>query len=160
MIRPQAARIGIAVVVAAAVAACGGGGGANQAGSADPTKAAFIRAVDDVCRKNNQRVESMSPPVRTDMARWATYVDTISPILQQSISEFKALKPPREDQATITRIITDTENAYQELLKAGSAAERNDAFAFETSFRQFEEYSRRSAQTAVEYGFKVCGSGS
>ena len=87
--------------------------------------------------------------------RWEEALDDVTPILEEQISEIRALAAPAGDEETIQMLLDDQAAAmveFRSLIEAAADGDRSAMSALEDT-DPFLEVDRR----VREYGLEVCG---
>jgi hypothetical protein len=152
------------LAVAAAVAGCGGGGDSTSGGGESseasgpaPTKAAFVKEADGICRaadnELNEEVESYAEENGITLGKEPTkaqqeeiYKEVVLPNVGRQGEEIDALTPPEGDEDTVGEIVDALDEGVEEGEEdPGQLVEGKSPLADASS-------------KATAYGMKVCGS--
>ena len=133
----------------AVLAACGGDDRLS--------KAEFVRRADAICARYARRLERVPPP--QTVADVPSYVERGIPVAEREIAELDKLRPPRQDDAEVARLLAELKTTVAELEHLGTAAAARDRDAVRSATRRVEAASARAAELARRYGFRDCGSG-
>jgi hypothetical protein len=168
--RKFAAMTFAAMAIAVLVAGCGGGGSSSgstsggsttggsteaDSGGAAPTKAAFIKEGDKVCREAEaeltEEVKEFAKqhdiPIGNEEPNEAQQTELFQQVILPNIAEqgeeLAALTPPEGDEATIEELTDTLEEEVTEAEEEGGLG---------------EEALAGASKQAKAYGFKSCGS--
>lgn len=141
-------------VLALAIAAgCGGGDdGSGGAEAKGPTKAAYVKSADAICRKTNVdeaaaishwevRHGAVEPGFKPPSSRQELRV--VLPIIRREVREIAALKPPPGEEAKVDALVSAYEEASRETIPDLLDGKSKK---YETAFELMQDY-----------GFKFCG---
>lgn len=147
-----------ALALALAVAGCGGG---DELSTSSISKAAFIKEVDAICSKGNERVEAdftvyakktnFTPDKinkkvsEAEAAELATTV--LLPAVRQEAAAIRKLSVPSGDQERIEAMLDAIDEGIETTEKIPKAVLEETSVGFGVASR-----------LAKEYGFQVCGS--
>lgn len=147
-----------ALAVALAVAGCGGG---DELRTSSIGKAAFIKEVDAICSKGNERVEDdftayarkthFTPDKinkKVSEAEAAELAETVLlPAVRQEAAAIRKLSVPSGDQDRIEAMLDAIDEGIETTEKIPKAVLEETSVGFGVASR-----------LAKEYGFQVCGS--
>jgi hypothetical protein len=127
-----------------------------------PTKAAYVRRADKVCRAARDVSHSANSVVQKvfqagDTARAADAIDNYTPLFAEHMSTLKALRQPKGDNKLLTGLIKVMDSQVQALRDEAVALRQQD----DATLQQIGKAQQQELQFAEElgrrYGFKVCG---
>jgi hypothetical protein len=151
------------LAVAAAVAGCGGGsstssssGDSSAASSAPPTKAAFVKEADGICRaadaELNEEIESYAKengiPLGKEPSKQQQieiYEAVVLPNVKGQGDEIATLTPPRGEEEAVEEIVDALSEGVEE-------AEADPA-----ELTEGKNPLAAASSKAKAYGMKVCG---
>jgi hypothetical protein len=90
----------LAIGLVLVLCSCGGGSSANKRLS----KAQFASKADSLCAAFNAEVKKAGSPQNT--AEVVVFYNKLLPLDQKLVSDFAKLKPPANEQATVSRLVT------------------------------------------------------
>jgi hypothetical protein len=140
----------LAVAVVATTAACGGGGDDRL------SQEEFQKQANAICEKYDSRIQALGSP--SSAQEVGGFVDQVIPLLQQGISELRALKPPAEAQDDYDRMLDETEKAVPAAQKLADAAEKSDAAALQEALAEARKADQASDEIATKLGLTGCAS--
>lgn len=143
---------GVIAIALMVVAPAGCGSDKKDSSDKAPTKAAFLKQGNAICRKGSREIDvagkkifAHGKPSAAELNEFAT--KTLIPGVQSQISGIEKLTPPKGDEAKV-KAITDSAQAALNKGKAKPAllvSQKVDPFA-------------KTNKMATAYGLKVCGS--
>ena len=145
----------LAIAIAAFAAGCGSSSDSTSSTSttAALTKSEFIKQADAICTKGNKTVDAAQKkafgsgkPTQKEFEQFVT--DTLVPSVQGQISGVEALTPPAGDEATVKKMLDDSQAAVDKLKNDPTLVLQNSSDPF-----------AKSDQELKAYGLKVCGQG-
>jgi hypothetical protein len=139
-----------AVALVATTAACGGGGNDRL------SQEEFQRQANAICDKYDSRIQALGTP--SSAQEVSGFVDQVIPLLQQGISELRALKPPEDVEDDYDRMLDETEKAVPAARKLADAAEENDAAALQEALAAARKADQASDEIATKLGLTGCAS--
>jgi hypothetical protein len=134
----------VAVSLGVAVAAVG-------CGTARLTHRELLVRADTVCAKYNRRVAKLGTPQGVRQIR--AFAVRVRPIYRSSLSELRALRPPKEDERAFDAWLASDERIQldvEQLAHANAATVRN-------AVAQAAADDARSTRLARALGLDVCG---
>jgi hypothetical protein len=144
----------LAIAVAAFAAGCGSSSDSTSSSTtAALTKAEFIQQADAICTKGNKADDAAQKkafgsgkPTQKEFEQFVT--GALIPSVQGQISGVEALTPPAGDEATVKKMLDDSQAALDKLKSDPTLVlqQSSDPFA-------------KSNQELKAYGLKVCGQG-
>jgi hypothetical protein len=140
----------LAVALVATAAACGGGGGERL------SQEEFKKQANAICEKYDTRIQALQSP--SSPAEVSGFVDKVIPLLQQGISELRALKPPAEAEDDYDRMLDETEKAVPAARKLADAAAENDGAAVQEALAEARKADQASDEIAAQLGLTGCAS--
>jgi hypothetical protein len=140
----------LAVALVATTAACGG--------SADDrlSQEEFQKQANAICDKYDSKIQALGSP--SSAQEVSGFVDQVIPLLQQGISELRALKPPEEAEDDYDRMLDETEKAIPAAQNLADAAEKNDAAALQEALAAARNADEASDKIATKLGLTGCAS--
>lgn len=150
--------IGIVALAIAVVAVVGcGGDDSSTETAASPTKAAFVREADAVCRKAQEEIikgASKVPIEDVPQARKEAEFKMVStlliPTLEEEVDRLRALGAPAGDEAEIERMLELTEGAIDE------AKTEPETYVQGEDYVNGSEHYGEANRLARGYGMKNC----
>jgi hypothetical protein len=142
----------LAVALVATTAACGGGGPGDDRLSQEE----FRKQANAICDKYDSKIQALGSP--SSAQEVSGFVDRVIPLLQQGISELRALKPPEEAEDDYDRMLDETEKAVPAAQKLADAAEKNDAAALQEALDEARNADQASDEIATKLGLTGCAS--
>jgi hypothetical protein len=137
----------------AAMTAVGCGGGGDNA----PTKAAFVKQADGICKKNNKALDqqahaffkeegigSNEEPTKEQSLKFANEI--LIPNVEKQVDGVDELTPPKGDEDKV-QAVTDSAN------EAIDKAKQDPTSLFSNKTDPFAKANK----LATDYGLKVCG---
>jgi hypothetical protein len=151
------------LAVAAVAAGCGGGGDSTSSGESSsdsgsaPTKAAFIKQADAVCKaaddELNVELEAFATENGITQKKQPTkaqqiqgYEDVVLPNIKQQGAELGGMTPPEGDEDTVGEIVDALDEGVE------------DAEADPEQLVEGKNPLAGASSKARAYGLKVCGS--
>jgi len=172
----------IAVVVLVILAGCGSSSenpssatDAATSGGGSLSKAEFVVKADELCeaskvkqerlraeleamaqgaRSEEQSSEGLTDGTRRELAQTLGRVVATA---EGSLSQVKALGPPKADAGQIETIYQKIERSFEASLAYGSALEHHEDAKSQAIAERANAETREAAVLAKRYGFKVCG---
>jgi hypothetical protein len=138
----------------ALAAGCGSSDSSTSSSSSSTTaalsKAEFIKQADAICTKGNQAINAAQKkafgPGKPSKSQVEQFVnDALIPSIQTQISGVKALPAPAGDEATVTKMLDDSQAALDKA--------KQDPSALLSGGGPFAQAN----QELKAYGLKVCG---
>jgi DNA-binding NtrC family response regulator len=130
------------------VAGCGGGGGKRL------SKTEFAAKADAICRKYNRLSQSASNP--GNFSELAAAVHKLTTLLDQSVTDLRKLRPPKDEQATVDRWIDSVESIRNDLADVGDKAAKKDKSGIQAALRAGAKDNQRGNQLASQLGMTDC----
>ena len=124
---------GVCVAVFLVVAACGG------SSSSTLSKDDFVKQGNSICQKGNDTINSSASSLFTsssqpDPATMKKFFDeTLEPSVKKQIDDIDNLKPPKELQAQVDKLVADARAALAKL-KTAVATDPSAAFSSDDPF--------------------------
>ena len=140
----------LVVAFVATTAACGGGGDDRL------SQEEFQKQANAICDKYDSRIQALGTP--SSAQEVSGFVDQVIPLLQQGISELRALKPPADVEDDYDRMLDQTEKAVPAAQKLADAAEKNDAAALQEALDEARKADQASDEIATKLGLTGCAS--
>jgi hypothetical protein len=143
-----------AAVVLAATAGLTGVSSASTPHKPKPlSKSAYIKAGDKICQQGRERENTiyqkhfgnLAQGQQPDAVALASFVDEVAPVLRHELAALRALRAPKHDVKTLTRIWDAAEAAIQK--------DTEDPTQLLNGNRPIAE----AKHLMRAYGFKVCG---
>jgi RNA polymerase sigma-70 factor (ECF subfamily) len=131
---------------------------AEQAPPAEParlSRADFVQQADAICARANRKTRRIPQP--TDLFGLGEYVDTVLPVAKEELESLRELRPPKELEATVDRMLKRVEQTVKALEKMGVAVKKGDQAAVQSALQQGNRSSQTARQLAQKLELKVCG---
>jgi hypothetical protein len=128
----------------------GGCGGSSYQGL---TKADFITQADTICtqtQKDEQAAVKDVPNTATTEEQAQVVLDKIFPLIDDQQKKLRALKPPKEDRATIDALFDEVDRA------TAAAKQKIKDDPKSVADANYNPYDKANTQ-AKAYGLKICG---
>jgi hypothetical protein len=129
-----------------------------------PTKAAYVRAADKVCRQVHAVSKSANSVVQkafaaNDLNRAAEAIDNYTPMFAQRVAQLEALPRPKgADDAKLIAGLMKVMDGQVQALHDEAAALRSQDNATLQQISKAQQTELQFADTlGRQYGFKVCG---
>lgn len=143
-------------------------GGAEGPKKLDPKtfsdeKKMYVKAVDKICKSADAKDNKIEkdifgkgyPPSTRD---WARGLPEFAALGQERLVAFQQVPPPKQDKATIDRLIGLQQTIVNRLQEAGQVAVTGNEKALAPVLQQvFDDFDQLDAEFR-KYGFQVCGS--
>jgi hypothetical protein len=140
----------LAVAFVATTAACGGGGDDRL------SQEEFKQQANAICDKYDSRIQALETPSSPEEV--SGFVDQVIPVLQQGISELRALNPPAEAEDDYDRMLDETEKAVPAARKLADAAKEGDGAAVQEALTEARKADEASDDIATKLGLTGCTS--
>lgn len=133
-----------------------------QATGPRPTKAAYVRRADGVCRHAQAISQSANSAIRRAFAakdpnKAADAIDKFRPHFAARITELKALRRPAADAHVLEGLMKVMDIQVQALVAESTALRMKDNAQLQR-IAQTQQQEQQYAETlGMAYGFKVCG---
>ena len=144
--------LALAIASAAIAAGCGSSSSDTSSTTAALSKPEFIKQADAICTKGNKaeaaaqkKAFGSGQPSQKEFEQFVSA--TLIPSVQGQISGVEALTPPAGDEATVKKMLDDSQAALDKLKSDPTLIlqQNSDPFA-------------QANQELKAYGLKVCGS--
>jgi hypothetical protein len=127
-----------------------------------PTKAAFVRRADAVCRQAADVSRSANTVVRTafaakDVTKAADAIDNYTPLFAKHVDEFRALRRPAHDTKLVAGLITVMDTQVRVLRAEVVALRQHDTATLSRVLQAQQQQLQFAEALGKNYGFKVCG---
>jgi hypothetical protein len=122
------------------------------------TKSDFVARADGICTNAVRDIRSLNSPAATagqELRGLSQYLAKVLPIVQSEASQIRALKRPREDQATLGRYLAAQAAVVAEYRRLAAAAKRGNAQGVASAEARLR--SNPVATLAAQYGLHDCG---
>ncbi len=139
-----------AVVLIALLAGCGG----TSKETSQLTKAQYAAALDKLCTKANR--EGGALHLTDSMVTWKESGDEVVKIVEEAVTGFKALTPPRSLRAAAERHIKARERMVSAAQDATNAAQSGDGGKFALAVRLLTNFTILSRTAASVLGATGC----
>jgi hypothetical protein len=142
--------VGIFALVVAALAGCGGGGDSSGSTASGPTKGAFVREAQALCKRGTEARNNALQRASEDAdanaalnrkAMKKLLVAKVVPVYERTVNGLSQLTPPAEDDEQLENVIATLEASAMELRKNPLA---NTAL-------------EKAAKVTGAYGIPACG---
>jgi hypothetical protein len=140
----------LAVALVATTAACGGGEDGRL------SQEEFKKQANAICDKYDSRIQALEAPSSPEEV--SGFVDRVIPLLQEGISELRALKPPAEAEGDYDRMLDETAKAVPAARQLADAAKENDAAAVQEALAAARNADQASDAIATKLGLTGCAS--
>jgi hypothetical protein len=140
----------LAVALVATTAACGGGEDGRL------SQEEFKKQANAICDKYDSRIQALEAPSSPEEV--SGFVDRVIPLLQEGISELRALKPPAEPECDYDRMLDETAKAVPAARQLADAAKENDAAAVQEALAAARNADQASDAIATKLGLTGCAS--
>jgi hypothetical protein len=140
----------LAVALVATTAACGGGEDGRL------SQEEFKKQANAICDKYDSRIQALEAPSSPEEV--SGFVDRVIPLLQEGISELRALKPPAEAEGDYDRMLDETAKAVPAARQLAAAAKENDAAAVQEALAAARNADQASDAIATKLGLTGCAS--
>jgi hypothetical protein len=147
-------------LAAASMGACSDkqGPGAEGSTSGRLTKTQYVARGDALCKEINEIPDTIAEPQdATDVGALAGYLQQSLDRTRPKVEQFKALRPPAQDQPVATRM----SGAYDQLLakeaEVIAAARARNGRAYRKAQDEVKSLTAKLSKEASAYGFEVCG---
>ncbi len=146
----------LAVVVAGG---CGGGGGSGGGGGGGErlSRADYASQADAICRKYNKRTKALGN-VRS-LSDLAKAFDRALPLLENALAELGTLRPPENEQNTVSRWLAQSQVLKRDLEQIRDRARAKDMKSVQSLFAKATRDDQRGNELARTLGMKVCSKG-
>jgi hypothetical protein len=127
----------------------------KDGGSAQLTRAEYLRRATAICEAYGKRLDKVPPPL--DPASPGAVYESIGlalPLLRKQAAEVRALPPPNVLRATVDRFFTLTNLSLDHLRRARQRAGRRELFPMVQSLSAFGESRNAAKRAARSIGFK------
>jgi len=132
-----------------ALAGCGGGGGAEPL-----SKAEFARQADAICAKGKHRTDSLETP--RNMDDLATVADRTVDVLDDTLTDFRKLRPRPEQQEQVAQWLSATTELKDDVAEIGERARDDDRAGVLAVSKRAQERNARVNQLGTALGMHVC----
>jgi hypothetical protein len=129
-----------------------------------PTKAAYVRRADKVCRQAHQVSRSANAVVQkafvaNDLGRAAEAIDNYTPMFAQRIAQLKALRRPagKADAKLLAGLMKVMDGQVQALHDEASALRQQDNATLQQISKAQQTELQFADTLGRQYGFRVCG---
>jgi hypothetical protein len=144
----------VVFVSAAILSACGSG--------ARLTKQKLIQQADAICKATQSTTDDLLgglPETTTNetMPAIAGVFEQVVPVLRETSRRLRALRPPKEDEATIGQWLDDFDRSVDLLNELSDLAASGDTEQFNAALDAGTAVGDRADVEATAYGFTVCG---
>ena len=151
-------RAALLLFVTVLLAGCGGssssGGGKSAGGGDRLTRAEFAAKADAICGRYQQKSKSVGQA--KDLADLARIFDRMLPLLDNAMSELRALKPPKSQQHTVDRWLAQSAVARHDLQQMRDKAKAKDMKGVQAAFERAAADNKESSRLAKKLGLKAC----
>ena len=120
------------------------------------SRSEFVQRADAICAKYQRRSAAIPRP-RT-IADVPSFIDRGIPLAKDELAELDALRPPKEDEAEVDRMLAEVRTTIAELERLRRIAASRDRLATEAAAARVEASGERAAELAGRYGLDECGS--
>ena len=141
-------------------AGCGGGGsgGGSSADGDRLTRAEFAAKADAICKKYNQKTKQIGQNSKS-LADVAKAFDQALPLLENALSEIKALKPPKGEQRSVDEWLAQSQVLKHDLQEMRDKAKAKDLKGVQEAYARATANDREGNRLAAKLGMKVCSKG-
>ncbi len=134
------------MLLVAVLAGCGGGKALSRQ--------EYASKADAICGKSSQQVKALARP--SNLADLAKVADTALPILDHAISDWRKLKPPKDEEKIVGQWLGQAENLKADLTEIRDKAKSNDLQGVQAVVPKAQQHDARSKELATELGMTVC----
>jgi hypothetical protein len=134
--------------VALLVVACSGGGGT--------TKADYVKQANAVCRDAAKQVAAVRIPGRADVASMPRVAADVVGVQRRALIHLKAIKPPKQDRARITRWIALVDQTIDQADLSAKAQKDGDIPRAIAANANGTALDHRADDIARAYGLRMC----
>jgi hypothetical protein len=132
-----------------------------------PTKAAYVRRADAVCRQASDVSKSANTVVQkafaaNDINKAADLIDNYTPLFAKHVDDLKALRRPKSstaDEKLLAGLLKVMDSQVQALRDESSALRQQDSATMQQIGKAQQTEAQFAATLAQQYGFRVCGRG-
>ena len=133
----------------ALAAGCGGSSNGQRL-----TREQYAARADAVCSKYKQKTDALSRP--STLSGLADVSDQLLPLLHDARGELRALRPPRNEEATAKAWVDEFDVIIDDVEKIRDAAKKNDTAAVQAAARPALRHDQHSNDLATQLGMTVC----
>jgi hypothetical protein len=144
-------RLLVVTLAVTLLAGCGGGGGSTDK---PLSKTEYAAKADAICRKFNRLSATVSNP--RSLAELGKATEKLTPLLDRSVKDLRALNPPKNEQATADRWIAQVEAIRNDLAKVTEKAAKKDAKGVGAALAAGSKDQQRGNQLASRLGMTDC----
>jgi hypothetical protein len=152
-------RASLLVLIAFAAGGCGGGGGGAGGGGGERlSRAQYASQADAICSKYNKRTKSLGSKVR-NLSDLAKAFDRALPLLENALAELGTLKPPENEQHSVSLWLAQSQVLKHDLEQIRDRARAKDMKSVRSLFAKAQSDDQRGNELASKLGMKVCSKG-
>ena len=143
-------------------AGCGGSSKSSSSGSSSDgdrlTRAEFAAKADAICKKYNAKTKEIGNNSKS-LSDVAKAFDQALPVLENALSELKALKPPKSEQHDVDKWLAQSQVLKHNLEEMRDKAKAKDLKGVQEAFARASANDQLGNQLAAKLGMKVCSKG-
>ena len=116
-------------------------------------RATYLEQVAVLCESYGQELDLIAPP---DISVPASVYDAVSralPVLEAELADVRAIPPPRSLRRTVSRFLTLTDGAIDELRRLRAEALYRDLWSAYSALGRFEAKRDRAQRAGRDVGF-------
>jgi hypothetical protein len=120
-----------------------------------PTRAEYVAHVSAICQVYGRKLDRIPPP--TDIASYGNVVESVKPalaILRQQAAEIRAIDPPPELRARVTRFFQLTDRSIARLAAVLRAASRRDIAGLGIGLQRFDDATLAAKRASRLIGWR------
>jgi chromosome segregation ATPase len=153
-------RAGLLVLVPVVVlaAGCGGGGNNSSGGGERLSRSQYAAKADAICKKYNEKTKQIGNNSKT-LADVSKAFDQALPLLENALSEIKALKPPKSEQRQVDEWLAQSEVLKHDLQEVRDKAKAKDLKGVQDAFARASANDKQGTRLAAKLGMKICSKG-
>ena len=153
-------RAALLLLLTVFAAGCGGGGSGGRSSSDGDrlTRAEFAAKADAICKKYNQKTKQIGQNSKS-LADVAKAFDQALPLLENALSEIKALKPPKSEQRSVDEWLAQSQVLKHDLQEMRDKAKAKDLKGVQEAYARATSNDREGNRLAAKLGMKVCSKG-
>ncbi|WCB92173.1 hypothetical protein DSM104299_00862 [Baekduia alba] len=127
-----------------------------------PTKAAYVRQADKVCREARDVSHSANAVVQkafaaNDLNKAAEAIDNYTPLFARHVDELKALRQPAGGGELLSGLIKVMDGQVQALRDEATALRQQDDATLQQIGKAQQTELQFAEELGKQYGFRVCG---
>jgi hypothetical protein len=144
-------------------AGCGGGGNSSSNSSSSGggprlSRADYAAKADAICKKYNAKTKQIGNNSKS-LSDVAKAFDQALPLLENVLSELKALKPPKSEQRNVDEWLAQSQVLKHDLQEMRDKAKAKDLKGVQDAFAKASANDKQGNRLAAKLGMKVCSKG-